>query len=148
MSDDELDIVRGSDHPFRDAGLSDPDTKLMKADLAAGIIRILGKRALSGAQAAALAGVTEADISRIRNADLNRFTIDRLVRILTGSTARCKSLSVCDRASIPWRTRWKPHARSQCEGAASLRRPRRVRVPAPKMDGAHAPLPRCDGTVD
>ena len=26
--------------------------------------------------------MTEADISRIRNADLNRFTIDRLVRIL------------------------------------------------------------------
>jgi predicted XRE-type DNA-binding protein len=26
--------------------------------------------------------VTEAGISRIRNADLNRFTIDRLVRIL------------------------------------------------------------------
>jgi hypothetical protein len=60
MSDDELDVVRGSDNPFRDAGLSDPDTKLMKADLAAGIMRIL----------------------RIRNADLNRFTIDRLVRIL------------------------------------------------------------------
>jgi predicted XRE-type DNA-binding protein len=82
MSVHKLDIVRGSDNPFRDAGLSDPDTKLMKADLAAGIIRILRERALSGARAAALAGVTEADISRIRNADLNRFTIDRLVRIL------------------------------------------------------------------
>jgi predicted XRE-type DNA-binding protein len=82
MSDDELDIVRGSDNPFRDVGLSDPDTKLMKADLAAGIMRILRERDLSGARAAALAGVTEADISRIRNADLNRFTVDRLVRIL------------------------------------------------------------------
>jgi predicted XRE-type DNA-binding protein len=82
MTDDDVDIVRGSDNPFRDAGLSDPDTKLMKADLAAGIMRILRERALSGAGAAALAGVTEADISRIRNADLNRFTIDRLVRIL------------------------------------------------------------------
>ena len=50
MSDNELDIVRGSDNPFRDAGLSDPDTKLMKADLAAGIIRILRERALSGAR--------------------------------------------------------------------------------------------------
>jgi predicted XRE-type DNA-binding protein len=82
MSDDELDVIRGSDNPFRDAGLSDPDTKLMKADLAAGIMRILRERDLSGTRAAALAGVTEADISRIRNADLNRFTIDRLVRIL------------------------------------------------------------------
>jgi predicted XRE-type DNA-binding protein len=82
MTDDALNILRGSDHPFRDAGLSDPDTKLMKADLAAGIIHILRERELSGARAAALAGVTEADISRVRNADLNRFTIDRLVRIL------------------------------------------------------------------
>jgi predicted XRE-type DNA-binding protein len=82
MSDEELDIVRGSDNPFRDAGLTDPDSKLMKADLAAGIIRILRERDLSGARVATLAGVTEADISRIRDADLNRFTIDRLVRIL------------------------------------------------------------------
>jgi predicted XRE-type DNA-binding protein len=82
MTDDGVDIVRGGDNPFRDAGLADPDTKLMKADLAATIMRILRERALSGARAAALAGVTEADISRIRNADLNRFTIDRLVRIL------------------------------------------------------------------
>jgi predicted XRE-type DNA-binding protein len=82
MTDDDLGIVRGSDNPFRDAGLADPDTKLMKADLAATIMRILRERNLSGAQAAGLAGVTEADISRIRNADLNRFTIDRLVRIL------------------------------------------------------------------
>jgi predicted XRE-type DNA-binding protein len=82
VSESKLEIVRGSDTPFRDAGLSDPDTKLMKADLAAGIARVLRERKLSGARAAALAGVNEADISRIRNADLNRFTIDRLVRIL------------------------------------------------------------------
>jgi predicted XRE-type DNA-binding protein len=82
MSDKERNIVRGSNNPFRDAGLPDPDTKLMKADLAAGIIRILRERDLNGARAAALAEVTEADISRIRNADLNRSTIDRLVRII------------------------------------------------------------------
>ena len=44
----------------------------MKADLAAGIMRILRERDLSGARAAGLAGVTEADISRIRKADLER----------------------------------------------------------------------------
>jgi predicted XRE-type DNA-binding protein len=80
--------VRGSDNSFRDAGLSDPDSKRMKADLAAGIIHILRERALSGARAAALAGLTETDISRIRNADLNRFTIDRLVRILNRLDSR------------------------------------------------------------
>jgi predicted XRE-type DNA-binding protein len=88
VSESKLEFVRGSDNPFRDAGLSDPDTKLMKADLAAGIIRVLRERDLSGAQAAGLAGVTEADISRIRRADLNRFTIDRLVRILNRLDSR------------------------------------------------------------
>jgi predicted XRE-type DNA-binding protein len=88
MSDHELEIMRGGDNPFRDAGLADPDVKLMKADLAARIIRVLRERDLSGAQAAALAGVAEADISRIRNADLNRFTIDRLVRILNRLDSR------------------------------------------------------------
>jgi predicted XRE-type DNA-binding protein len=82
MTERKLEIMRGSDNPFRDVGLSDPDTKLMKADLAAGIMRILRERGLTGTVAAALAQVPEADISRIRNADLNRFTIDRLVRIL------------------------------------------------------------------
>ena len=82
MTRTNLEVVRGSDNPFRDVGLPDADTKQMKADLAAEVMRILRERGLAGAKAAELAGVPEADISRIRNADLNRFTIDRLVRIL------------------------------------------------------------------
>lgn len=82
MSGDPQDTVRGGDNPFQDVGLPDADALLMKADLAAGIMRVLSERQLSGAQAAELAGVTEADISRIRKASLDRFTIDRLVRIL------------------------------------------------------------------
>lgn len=77
----EFKSVKGSDNPFRDIGSSDPDSKLMKADLAAGIVRVLRERALSATDAAGLAEVSVADISRIRNADLSRFTIDRLVRI-------------------------------------------------------------------
>jgi predicted XRE-type DNA-binding protein len=78
----ELDIVEGSGNVFRDVGLRDPDTKLIKADLAAEIIRVLRTAKLSNVSAAQRAGVAETDISRIRHADLNRFTIDRLVRIL------------------------------------------------------------------
>lgn len=79
---DEMELVRGSDNPFRDVGLPEPDTKLMKADLAAEIMRVLRERSITGAQAAKLTGVQEADISRIRNAQLDHFTIDRLVTIL------------------------------------------------------------------
>ncbi|HMR34592.1 MAG TPA: XRE family transcriptional regulator [Geminicoccaceae bacterium] len=81
MSEVDLALVRGSDNPFRDICPSDPDTKLMKADLAAGIVRVLRERALSATEAAGLAEVAVADISRIKRADLDRFTIDRLVRI-------------------------------------------------------------------
>jgi predicted XRE-type DNA-binding protein len=73
--------VRGSDNLFRDVGLVGADTELMKADLAAGIIRALREQALSDAEAARRAEVSEADISRIRKASLHRFTIDRLVKI-------------------------------------------------------------------
>lgn len=81
MSED-LELVRGSDHPFEDVGLPEADTKLIKADLAAEIIAILRGRRLTGAAATKLAGVQTADLSRIRNADLSRFTIDRLIMIL------------------------------------------------------------------
>ena len=46
MTRTNLEVVRGSDNPFRDVGLPDADTKLMKADLAAEVIRILRERAL------------------------------------------------------------------------------------------------------
>lgn len=78
---DEFELMTGSDNSFWDIGSSDPDTKLMKADLAAGIVRILRERALSATDAAGLAEIAVADISRIRRSDLDRFTIDRLVRI-------------------------------------------------------------------
>ncbi len=79
---DEMELVKGTENPFRDVGLADPDSKLIKADLAAEIIRVLREHGLSGVEAARRAGVQEADISRIRNADLARFTIDRLVKVL------------------------------------------------------------------
>lgn len=79
---EKLELVRGSNNPFQDVGSPDSDAKLIKADLAAEIIRVLRKRELTGAQAAHAAGAQESDISRIRNADLARFTIDRLVAIL------------------------------------------------------------------
>ena len=78
---DEFELVRGTDNPFRDVGIPDADTELMKADLASGIIRIMRERDMSATEAARLAEVAVADISRIRKAALDRFTIDRLVKI-------------------------------------------------------------------
>ncbi len=79
---EELEVVRGSDNPFRDVGLPDADTLLLKADMAAEIIRILRKRRLSQRKAAEITGLSQPDISRLKNADLRGFTIDRLVTVL------------------------------------------------------------------
>ncbi len=80
--DDNFAITKGSGNVFRDAGLPDADTELLKADLSAAILRAQREQGLTNAGAAQKAGVDESDISRIRSCDLDRFTVDRLVRIL------------------------------------------------------------------
>lgn len=79
---EELEVVRGSDNPFRDVGLPGADTLLLKADLSAEIIAILRKRKLAQRKAAEITGLAQPDISRLKNADLRGFTIDRLVAVL------------------------------------------------------------------
>ncbi len=82
MKKEKLELVKGSDNPFRDAGLPDADTKLVKADLCGNIIDILDKKGWSQRQASLQTGIDQADICRIKNGDLKGFTIDRLVRVL------------------------------------------------------------------
>ncbi|MET3613789.1 putative XRE-type DNA-binding protein [Rhizobium aquaticum] len=83
MMEEDLEVVRGSDNVFADLGFADAETRQMKAQLAAEIIIALDRRKLTVREAGELTGIAAADISRIRNADLGRFTIDRLVRVLS-----------------------------------------------------------------
>ncbi len=82
MKKEKIEITRGSNNPFRDAGLPNPELENARAGLAADIIRILNRRNLSKRKAAAITGIDPADITRIRNADLKGFTIDRMIKIL------------------------------------------------------------------
>ena len=82
MKKEKIEVVRGSDNPFRDAGLPHPELENARAKLAAEIIGILNDRNLSKRKAAAITGIDPADITRIRNADLKGFTIDRMIKIL------------------------------------------------------------------
>ncbi len=79
---DDLEVVRGSGNVFRDLGLADADTEQMKSALAAEILKAMREQGLTHAAAAERAEVQRADISRICKVDIDRFTIDRLVRIL------------------------------------------------------------------
>jgi predicted XRE-type DNA-binding protein len=79
---DDVEVVRGSGNVFRDLRLGDADTEQMKSALAAEILKAMREQGLTHAAAAARAEVPRADISRICKVDLDRFTIDRLVRIV------------------------------------------------------------------
>ena len=79
---DDLEVVRGSGNVFRDLRLRDADTEQMKSTLAAEILKAMREQGLTHAAAAEQAEVQRADISRICKVDLDRFTIDRLVRIV------------------------------------------------------------------
>lgn len=83
MTEEKIEVVRGTGNVYADVGDPDAETKQLKAYLAAEIIKVLDKRKLTVREGAKVTGATAADLSRIRNADLGRFTIDRLVRILS-----------------------------------------------------------------
>jgi predicted XRE-type DNA-binding protein len=80
---DEADIIRGSGNVFRDLGLPDAGREQLRALLAAKIIGVLDERKLTVRAAQKIIGVAAADFSRIRKANLGRFTIDRLMSILS-----------------------------------------------------------------
>jgi predicted XRE-type DNA-binding protein len=88
MKSAKLEVVRGTGNVFRDLGHKNADAEQFKAILAAEIIKALDKGRISVRAAHDLTGVAAADFSRIRNADLGRFTIDRLMSILSGLGAR------------------------------------------------------------
>lgn len=83
MKKEKLEIIRGSGNVFRDFGRPNADLEQFKAILAAEIIKVLDKEKLSVRGAHARTGIAAADFSRIRNADLGRFTVDRLMAILS-----------------------------------------------------------------
>ncbi len=82
MKTEKIEIVRGSGNVFRDLGDPNPDVAQLKAILAAQIIKMLDRKALTVRAAHAQTGIAAADFSRIRNADLGRFTLDRLMIII------------------------------------------------------------------
>jgi len=75
-------VTRGSGNVFADLGLANSDVEQTKALLAAEIIAILDSEGLSVRTAGERTGVPYTDFSRIRNLDLDRFTIDRLMKVL------------------------------------------------------------------
>ncbi len=79
----KIETVKGSGNIFRDLGRPDAELRQLKALLAAEIVRTLGERSLTVRKAEIITGIAAADFSRLRSADLGRFTVDRLMTILS-----------------------------------------------------------------
>ena len=83
MTGDRPEVIRGSGNVFRDLGHKNADIEQFKAILAAEIIKALDRESLTVRAAHGRTGIAAADFSRIRHADLGRFTVDRLMSIIT-----------------------------------------------------------------
>jgi predicted XRE-type DNA-binding protein len=82
MDEDDTEIIRGSGNVFRDLNLPNADLHQARARLAAQIIAVLDERRLTTRAAEQASGVPHADFVRIRTMKLDRFTIDRMIKIL------------------------------------------------------------------
>ncbi|CAH0355740.1 MAG: helix-turn-helix transcriptional regulator [Sphingobium sp.] len=80
--DDDFELVRGSGNVFADFDQPDASIRQFRAILAAEIVKTLDAERLTVRDAEARTGISAADFSRIRQVRLERFTIDRLLRIL------------------------------------------------------------------
>ncbi|MGO9743046.1 MAG: helix-turn-helix domain-containing protein [Roseiarcus sp.] len=80
---DEMELIHGSGNVFADFGRPDANLPQLKAVLATKIIGVLDDERLTVRKAEERTGIAAADFSRIRRAKLSRFTLDRLLTILT-----------------------------------------------------------------
>ena len=79
---EDIELERGTGNVFADLGVEDAGVRQVRAILAAEIVKTLDAERLTVREAEARTGIAAADFSRIRQVRLDRFTIDRLMRIL------------------------------------------------------------------
>ena len=90
MNESDFVLVEGRGNVLRNFDDPHADLKQAKSILAARIISLLDERGLTVRKAGAMTGFAAADFSRIRNANLGRFTIDRLMQMLSSLDGRVR----------------------------------------------------------
>jgi predicted XRE-type DNA-binding protein len=81
--DDSIKFVESSGNVFADIGLSNPEERLAKAELALRISQATNARRLTQAGAAQLLKIDQAKTSRLLRGQLSRFSSGRLIHFLT-----------------------------------------------------------------
>ena len=77
-------IECGSGNVFKDLGYPDADVHLLKAELVARIDEIIRQRDLTQVEAAGLLGLSQPDVSRLLRGNFREYSMERLLRLLTG----------------------------------------------------------------
>lgn len=109
--DDDFELVRGCGNVFADFDAPDANLRQLRAIFAAEIVKALDSEGLTVRDAEARTGIAAADFSRIGQAKLDRFTIDRLMRILDRLNREVRvTISVVPRTSPAKRTLSPPTA--------------------------------------
>jgi len=78
----KIAVEESSGNVFADLGLSNPEERLAKADLAIAISREVQARGLTQAEAADLLGVAQPDVSNLMRGRLSGYSLERLTRLL------------------------------------------------------------------
>lgn len=81
-STSDISITASSGNVFADLGIAEPEQALAKAQLAYAISKIVARKRLSQAQAAALLGIDQPKVSALVRGHLTGFSIERLFRFL------------------------------------------------------------------
>jgi predicted XRE-type DNA-binding protein len=82
--DSDTRVERGSGNVFADLGRPDAETHLLKAELVARIEQIVRAQRLTQARAAELLGISQPDVSRLLRGNFRDYSVERLLRLLTG----------------------------------------------------------------
>lgn len=77
-------IERGSGNVFKDLGYPDADVHQLKAELVARIDEIIRQRGLTQVETARLLGLSQPDVSRLLRGSFREYSMERLLRLLTG----------------------------------------------------------------
>jgi predicted XRE-type DNA-binding protein len=78
----KVEHTKSSGNVFADLGLLNPEERMLKAELAVQIRRIIEQKGWTQSQAAELIGLDQPKVSRLLRGQLSGFSVDRLFNVL------------------------------------------------------------------
>lgn len=84
MNASDPDVELGGGNVFADLDLPDADAHRLKAEIVSRIDAIVRQRGITQTEVARLLGLSQPDVSRLLRGDFRDYSLERLLRLLTG----------------------------------------------------------------